>query len=51
MVHKTTKQTPFSVMFGKPFSGIEQPLIDLNNNNESDYEGVLNSLQTLESLL
>lgn len=41
LVHKTNKQTPFSVMFGRPFSGIEQPSIDLNNNNESDYEGGL----------
>jgi hypothetical protein len=24
-------------MFGRPFSGIEQPSINLNNNNESDY--------------
>jgi hypothetical protein len=47
MVHKTTKQTPFSVMFGRPFSGIEQPSIDLNNNNESDYEGGLKFITDL----
>jgi transposase InsO family protein len=47
MVHKTTKQTPFSVMFGRPFSGIEQPLIDLNNNNASDYVGGLKFITDL----
>jgi hypothetical protein len=34
-------------MFGRPFSGIEQPSIDLNNNNESDYEGGLKSITDL----
>ena len=47
MVHKITKQTPFSVMFGRPFSGVEQPSIDLNNNNESDYEGGLKFITDL----
>ena len=47
MVHKTTKQTRFSVMFGRPFSGIEQPSINLNNNNESDYEGGLKFITDL----
>ena len=52
MVHKTTKQTPFSVMFGRPFFGIEQPSIDLNNNNESDYEGGLKFITDLrESII
>jgi hypothetical protein len=48
MVHKTTNQTPFSVMFGRPFSGIEQPSINLNNNNESDYEGGLKFITDLK---
>jgi hypothetical protein len=47
MVHKITKQTPFSVMFGRLFSGVEQPSIDLNNNNESDYEGGLKFITDL----
>ena len=47
MVNKTTKQTPFSVMFERPFSGIEQPSINLNNNNESDYVGGLKFITDL----
>jgi hypothetical protein len=30
-------------MFGRPFSGIEQPSIDLNNNNESDYDAIVSA--------
>jgi hypothetical protein len=35
-------------MFGRPFSGIEQPSINLNNNNESDYEGGLKFITDLK---
>jgi hypothetical protein len=38
-------------MFGRPFSGIEQPSIDLNNNNESDYEGGLKFITDLREFV